>query len=101
VRTSQVPRAAIRLNGGSVGGGWRRGGSCSKSCVVASVTLLTASSKDSSVWEEGDWTPLTFLTYWRAAASISSGVARGSRPRKVVMLRHMDAGYDLRYVRPE
>jgi hypothetical protein len=28
-------------------------------------------------------------TYCRAAASISSGVAPGSSPRSVVMLRHM------------
>jgi hypothetical protein len=27
-------------------------------------------------------------TYWRAAASISSSVAWGSRPRRVVMFRH-------------
>ena len=34
-------------------------------------------------------TPLTLRTYWRAAASISSAVASGSRPRSVVMFRHM------------
>jgi hypothetical protein len=33
--------------------------------------------------------PLTLRTYWRAAASISSAVAGGSRPRRVVMFRHM------------
>ena len=33
-------------------------------------------------------TPLPLRTYCRAAASISAGVALGSRPRNVVMLRH-------------
>ena len=33
--------------------------------------------------------PLTLRTYWRAAASISSAVAGGWRPRSTVMLRHM------------
>jgi hypothetical protein len=28
-------------------------------------------------------------TYWRAAASISSTVASGFKPRRVVILRHM------------
>ena len=37
-------------------------------------------------------TPLTFRTYWRAAASISSSVASGSRPRRVVILRHIGKG---------
>ena len=31
----------------------------------------------------------TFRTYWRAADSISSEVAGGSRPRSGVMFRHM------------
>ena len=53
----------------------------------------TASSKGSSVAGEVFWTPLTFRTYWRAAASISSDVASGSRPRRVVILRHMGRGY--------
>ena len=34
-------------------------------------------------------TPLTLRTYWRAAATTSSGVAAGSRPRSVVMFRHI------------
>jgi tRNA pseudouridine38-40 synthase len=34
-------------------------------------------------------TPPTLRTYWRAAASISSAVACGSNPRRVVMLRHI------------
>jgi hypothetical protein len=57
--------------------------------VVASPTFLTARSNASSVWPEGDVIPLTLRIYWRAAASISTGVAFGSRPRKTVILRHM------------
>src|SRR5438270_2805033 len=49
----------------------------------------TAASNGSRVLSLRVWTPVTLRTYWRAAASISSGVARGSRPRSVVMLRHM------------
>ncbi|EUA54599.1 hypothetical protein I553_1281 [Mycobacterium xenopi 4042] len=33
--------------------------------------------------------PLTFRTYWRAAAAISSALAAGTSPRSSVMLRHM------------
>jgi IclR family acetate operon transcriptional repressor len=57
--------------------------------VVASVTRCTASSKASWETAEVACTPLTLRTYWRAAASISSAVAAGSRPRNVVMFRHM------------
>jgi hypothetical protein len=57
--------------------------------VVASPTFRTARSNASSVWPEGEVIPLTLRTYWRDAASISSGVAFGSRPRKTVILRHM------------
>src|SRR6516165_6913088 len=81
----------MRRNGGSVGGGCRRGGSPTKSSAVASVTRVTARSKASSVWGDVDCTPLTLRTYWRAAASISSGVASGFSPRSVVMFRHMRA----------
>ena len=56
---------------------------------MASATLRTASSKAGAVLVDVDWTPLTFRTYWRAAAWISSGVALGSRPLSVVMFRHM------------
>src|SRR5215469_18887764 len=82
-------RAAIRRSGGSVGGGWLRGGSPASSSLVASVTVRTACSNAASVRGDTVWTPLTLRTYWRAAASISSLVAAGSRPRSVVMLRHM------------
>lgn len=56
---------------------------------MASVTWRTANSKAS--WEAAEvaCTPLTFRTYCRAAASISSAVAWGSRPRSVVMFRHI------------
>jgi len=55
------------------------------------VIASTARSNASAVAGEGFWTPLILRTYWRAAASISSGVACGSRPRSVVMFRHMRA----------
>jgi len=50
----------------------------------------TARSNASSVLADVDCTPLTFRTYWRAAASISSLVAAGSSPRRVVMFLHME-----------
>jgi hypothetical protein len=49
----------------------------------------TARSNAASVDGDVDCTPLTLRTYWRAAASISVGVAFGSSPRSVVMFRHM------------
>ena len=58
---------------------------------VAAVTAMTARSNASPVASDGFWTPLTLRTYWRAAASISSSVATGWSPRRVVMFRHMDA----------
>jgi hypothetical protein len=85
----QPGRAASRRRGGRVGGGCRRGGNSAKSSVVASCTRRTARSTAASVRGDGDWTPLTLRTYWRAAASISCGVASGCSPRRVVMLRHM------------
>ena len=57
--------------------------------VVAAVTRRTARSNASFVRSDGTVTPLILRTYWRAAASISSGVASGSSPRSVVMFRHM------------
>src|SRR5690606_36692574 len=78
-------------SGGRVGGGWRRGGSAASSSAVASVTWRTARSNAASVAAEVFCTPLTLRTYWRAAASISSGVAGGSRPRRVLMLLDMGA----------
>lgn len=49
----------------------------------------TARSNASDVRSVGACTPLTLRAYWRAAAVTSSAVAGGSRPRSVVMLRHM------------
>lgn len=57
--------------------------------VVASAMIATARSNASTVAGAVFCTPVTLRTYWRAAASISSAVAAGSRPRRVVMLRHM------------
>ena len=76
---------AIRRSGGRLGGGCLRGGREARSDVVALVICFTARSKASSVAGDVDCTPLTLRTYWRAAASISSGVATGSSPRSVVM----------------
>lgn len=80
---------AIRRSGGSDVGGTLRGGNSASNSRVAAVTTDTARSKASAVASEVFWTPLTFRTYWRAAASISSGVADGSSPRSVVMFLHM------------
>src|SRR5690606_22214150 len=85
-------RRARRRSGGSVRGGCLRGGSSASRSAVAAATRRTARSNASSVLAEVDVTPLTFRTYWRAPASISSGVAGGSRPRSVVMLRHIPLG---------
>ena len=59
---------------------------------AARVMADTALSKASSVRGDGAVTPLILRTNCRAAASISSGVAGGSKPRKVVMFRHMGRG---------
>ena len=56
---------------------------------MAAATLPTASVNAGSDVCDGVVTPLTLRTYCLAAASISSGVAAGSSPRSVVMLRHM------------
>ncbi len=87
------PQEARRRSGGSVGGGaWRAGSSLSRS-AVAFRTRCTALSTACSVRADVDCTPLTLRTNWRAAASISSAVASGCKPRRVVMLRHMARGY--------
>lgn len=59
--------------------------------MVASATRRTANSNAASAMIDGDGCDATFRTYWRAAASISSGVAAGWRPRRGVMLRHIPA----------
>ena len=71
----------------------RLDGSCSSRRAVASATVLTASSKQNSVRSVVDWIPLILRTYCRAAASTSSSVAGGASPRRVVMFRHICAGY--------
>src|SRR5262249_59175275 len=78
-----------RRRGGGVGGGCRRGGRLASNAVVAPATCSTAACMAASVFADLACTPLTLRTYCRAAASISSGVAAGSKPRRVVMLRHM------------
>ena len=57
--------------------------------MVAAAITATAASNGASVAAVVFCTPLILRTYCRAAASISSGVAPGSSPRSVVMLRHM------------
>lgn len=56
---------------------------------MACATFRTATSNASSVLGDLACTPLTLRTYCRAAASISSAVAFGCSPRRVVMLRHI------------
>lgn len=94
-QVSAHPRAARRRRGGSVFGGTLRGGSSASRRVVIAVISATARSNGSSVAADSDCTPLILRTYWRAPASISSGVAAGSSPRSVVMLRHMGFSFVL------
>ena len=58
-------------------------------CNARTITSATAFSNAASVAALAFCTPLILRTYCRAAASISSWVAWGSSPRRVVMLRHM------------
>ena len=88
-RASMRARTSGRRNGGTVFGGCLRGGSEASSRVVVAVTSATAVSNASALAAVGRVTPLTLRTYWRAAASISSAVAAGSRPRSSVMFRHI------------
>src|SRR6266498_463333 len=87
-------RTSGRRRGGTAFGGCRRGGSSRSTSSVTRATVATARSNASSVAAVGRLTPLTLRMYWRAAASISSLVAGGSRPRRVVMLRHMPTIFD-------
>ena len=70
-------------------GGCLRGGRSANSSVVAAATAATAASKTSVVLADGSRIPLILRTYWRAPASISAELASGSRPRRMVMLRHI------------
>jgi uncharacterized damage-inducible protein DinB len=60
--------------------------SCAACCIAAATAGL------------GRLIPVTFRTNWVAAASISSSVADGSRPRSSVMFRHMTPNYDAQTV---
>src|ERR1700679_2835625 len=75
-RRALCHRAGVsRRNGGEVFGGWRRVGNAPSSRVVVAATSATAASKASALADEGWVIPLTFRTYCRAAATISSLVA--------------------------
>jgi hypothetical protein len=80
-----------------VGGGQRRGGSACRSSAVARATAATAWSIAGSLARDPPVSPLTLRTYWRAAASISSAVACGSKPRSVVMFRHTGPSLEVRH----
>lgn len=56
---------------------------------MVAVTSATAVSNASTFGPDGRVMPLTLRTYWRAAASTSSSVAAGSKPRNSVMFLHM------------
>lgn len=56
---------------------------------MPAATSATAASNAALFASEGRVIPLTLRTYWRAAASISTAVAGGCRPRSSVMFRHM------------
>jgi len=88
-------RAAIRActsgrrSGGTVAGGWRRGGSVPSRACTSAVTFAIACSYASSTPAGGFCSPETFRMNCRAAASTSSSVAGGCRPRSSVMFRHI------------
>ena len=73
-------QAAQRRQVSAAAGG--AAGSWASSSVVAAATSPTARSKAASVLAERVWTPLTFRTYWRAAASISSRSGDRLQPPK-------------------
>src|SRR3989440_4740504 len=87
-------RTSGRRSGGSVFGGWRRGGTSASNCSVMAATSRAASSIRFANAALGFAIPLTLRMYCRAAASISSRVAGGSSPRSSVMFRHIAAAYD-------
>jgi len=61
---------------------------------VALATVSTARSNASVLERLGCRNPLIFLTYWRAAARMSSSVTLSAYGiRKVLMLRHMKRNY--------
>src|SRR5262249_8460837 len=72
-----------RLRGGAVVT------SSASRCSVAWAIAWTARSNAASFALEGLVEPLTFRTYWSAAAWISSSVTGGSKLWRVWMFRHM------------
>ena len=58
--------------------------------VVTAISSI-ANRKASALAFDGSLAPLTFLTYWRAAASTSLSVAGGSKLWRVLMFRQMGA----------
>src|ERR687897_639740 len=67
--------------------------SASRSRAVTSATSSTAVSNAAWFAADGFVMPLTFRTYWRAAARTSSGVAGGAKLFSGRMLRHMAPRY--------
>lgn len=86
----------LAAQGGILDGRFRRSGSSASTWAVAPATAATAALNASRVTSVTFPMPVTLRMYWIAAASISSGVAGGSSPRKVVMLRHMVGRYAAR-----
>jgi hypothetical protein len=80
-----------RRSGGTVFGGRRRAGNSSRSRATIAAISPVARSTGSRVPSPTLVTPVTFRTNCSAAAVISSSVAAGSSPRRVVMFRHMSS----------
>jgi hypothetical protein len=59
----QVTGGRGRRSGGSVGGGWSRGGRSLNKTIVASAIVRTAASNGPSVFFDVELTPLTLRTY--------------------------------------
>ena len=60
--------------------------------MAATSTIACSKANSRSGFDAGTfWRPETLRMNWRDAASISSAVGGGSRPRSSVMLRHMPA----------
>jgi hypothetical protein len=70
-------------------GGDFRGGRLRRTSVVAAAIDAMAAANAGCASPAGVVTPVILRTYCLAAATISSDVAGGSRPRSGVMFRHM------------
>src|SRR5215469_14633974 len=71
-----------------------RTSSAPSSRAVAAVTSATAWSKAAALCAAGARKPLTFRTYWSAAARMSASVTTSAYGgRRVLMERHMPAAY--------